>query len=176
MAAKVGYVDSYYKYLGVHVNVRGEVKHEVGKIKGEVMAVYDAIERHRMTVAEARYVINTVVAGKLQYAMQAVGLPRAFLHQVDNRSARLIKLKAGVGVTCPRYLVFLPCASMGLGVTCFTDMQDAITITEQIIRLNSDTLAGEVARARLMSEKEAQGVLSCPYDKEAMEELSLIHI
>jgi hypothetical protein len=170
VAAKVGYVDSYYKYLGVHVNVRGEVKHEVGKIKGEVMAVYDAIERQRMTVAEARYVINTVVAGKLQYAMQAVGLPRAFLHQVDNRSARLIKLKAGVGVTCPRYLVFLPCASMGLGVTCFTDMQDAITITEQIIRLNSDTLAGEVARARLMSEKEAQGVLSCPYDKEAMEE------
>ena len=78
-----------------------------------------------------------------------------------------MKLKSGIGVNGPRYLVFLRCDQMGLGITSFVDMQDAIMITEQVIRLNSDGLAGRVARARLMMEKEETGVLSCPYDQHA---------
>jgi hypothetical protein len=173
IATKVGHPEGYFKYLGVCTNVGGSVKHEVGRLASEVHRIYDAIERKELSPEEAKYVINTVIAGKLQYSMQTVGLPRAFLQRVDDRSARVMKLKSGIGVNGPRYLVFLRCDQMGLGVTSFVDMQDAIMITEQVIRLNSAGLAGRVSRARLMMEKERSGVLSCPFDRLAFEEMGL---
>ena len=152
----------------------GSVKHEVGRLNKEIFDVYDAIERQRMTVEEARHVINTVIAGKLQYSMQTVGLPRTFLERVDTRSARVIKLKAGVGVTAPREGVFIPCDDWGLGVLCFADLQDSITITENLIRLNSEGLAGEVTRAVLATEKDRLGIMSSPLDKRGLEQSSVV--
>ena len=58
---------------------------------------------------------------------------------------------------------------MGLGITNMKDLQDAISITEMVIRLNSDGLAGEVARARLIDLKHRQSVLACPLDAEGLE-------
>ena len=65
VAAKVGHLEGYFKYLGIYMSPLGSVKHEVGRLNKEIFDVYDAIERQRMTVEEARYVINTVIAGKL---------------------------------------------------------------------------------------------------------------
>ena len=117
-----------------------------------------------------KHVINTVTAGKLQCSMQTVGLPRSFLERVDTRSARVIQLKAGVGVTAPKEGVFIPCDDWGLGVVSFVDLQDSITITENLIRLNSEGVAGEVARAVLATEKDRLGIMSSPLGKAGLEQ------
>jgi hypothetical protein len=112
------------------------------------------------------FLVNTVVAGKLQYTMQTTGLPRSFLHRVDNKSTRIIKRSLKVGLSGPRHVVF--CKKYGVGVVNMTELQDAITVSEEIVRLNSKGLAGEVARARLMVTKGRLGVLSSPLDNDGM--------
>ena len=167
---KVGSVKGYFKYLGIHMSPIGVVSHEVGRLQHKLFEIYDMLERKQVSPIEARYVINTVIVGVLQYSMQVVGLPRAFLRKLDARSARVMKLKCGIGVNAPVEEVFAEVKIMGLGITNFVDLQDAITITEMIVRLNSESLAGEVARARMMATKMNQGVVSCPLDREGLEE------
>ena len=88
------------------------------------------------------------------------------MHRVGNRSARLIKLPLKVGLNGPRQVVF--CKKHGAGVVNMTELQDAITVVEEIVRLNSQGLAGKVARARLMTTKKRLGVLSSPLDNRGM--------
>ena len=49
------------------------------------------------------------------------------------------------------------------------DLQDSITITKNLIRLNSEGMAGEVARAVLATEKDRLGIMSSPLDKAGLE-------
>ena len=70
----------------------------------------------------------------------------------------------------PLEQVFLSSKEIGLGITNMEDLQDAISVTDMVIRLDSEGLAGEVARARLAAVKHRQGVLSCPLDSEGLEE------
>ena len=42
-----------------------------------------------------------------------------------------------------------------------------------LFRLNSSSIAGDIARARLMACKDRLGVLSCPYDAQSMQEAKI---
>ena len=141
----MGSTSGYFKYLGINMSPTGKVKHEMGRLEGKIMSIYDILDRKQLTPMEVRYVINTVIVGILQYSMQVVGLPRAFLRKIDARSARVMKLKTGIGMVAPLEQVFLSNKEMGLGITNMEDLQDAISVTEMVIRLNSEGLAGEVA-------------------------------
>jgi hypothetical protein len=169
-ACKMGRPNGYFKYLGVNMSPTGKIKHEVGRLDSKVMEIYDTLDRKNLTPMEVRYVINTVVVGILQYSMQVVGLPRAFLRKVDARSVRVMKVKCGIGMNSPVEQVFSGVKEMGMEITNMEDLQDAIAVTEMVVRLNSEGMAGEVARARLKGVKHRQGILSCPLDKEGLEE------
>jgi hypothetical protein len=75
--SKIGHAEGYFKYLGIMMSPVGNLRHEVGKLEAWVEGVYKSMHRQNLTTAERVYIINTVVAGKLQYTMQTTGLPRA---------------------------------------------------------------------------------------------------
>ena len=43
VSSKVGHLDGYFKYLGIYMSPLGVLKHEVGKLQGEVEEIYDII-------------------------------------------------------------------------------------------------------------------------------------
>ena len=56
----------------------------------------------------------------------------------------------------------------------FVDLQDSITITENLIRLNSEGMAGDVARAVLATEKDRLGIMSSPLDKAGLDQSGVV--
>ena len=144
VASRVGHLGGYFKYLGIYMSPLGSLKHEVGKLRSEVMGIFDVLDRKRLSTREVVYIVNSVVAGKMQYAMQTTGLPRKFLQEVDARSARVVKLSLKVGTRAPPHIVF--CKRYGVGVVNMVDLQDAVSISEEVIRLNSSGIAGGVAK------------------------------
>jgi hypothetical protein len=121
-ACRMGSTSGYFKYLGINMSPTGKVKHEIGRLEGKIMGIYDTLDRKQLTPMEVRYVISTVIVGILQYSMQVVGLPRAFFRKIDARSARVMKLKSGIGMVAPLEQAFLSNKEMGLGITNMEDL------------------------------------------------------
>ena len=54
---------------------KGKTGHEQRRIENKIFNILNLLEQKSLTIDEAKYCVNTVVAGVAQYTMRAVVLP-----------------------------------------------------------------------------------------------------
>ena len=108
------------------------------------------LEGQELTLEEAKYLVNVVLLGKMQYHMQTAVVSEGVLRAVDSRVAVAMKRRIGMHRCACNDFLFTSCHKGGFGLTSAVDLQHYVHVVEGLLRLNSDSLAGRVARARLL--------------------------
>ena len=97
---------------------------------------------------------SSIVQGKAGYLLQLAPFPLAVLDQWDSKLNNILRLKAGSSYSASPAMFHAPKDKGGLGIFTFHSLATQSLGTELLVRLQSPTLSGKVARSRLLAMEE----------------------
>ena len=119
-----------------------------------------------LSMAEAKYLINSKIMPAMLYPTQVAILPQSFLRKVDDRVRAVFSGVAGVsGNDVPTEYYYVDQEAGGYGIDSYEKRYHSMAVTNwlQLLNRNGGDMAGKVAAAAVAQHKRAHAVNRNPF-------------
>ena len=143
-----------FVYLGGRLSLNLDWTEITRKARVGIDRELNRLKRKQYDLAEAAAVASSIVQGKAGYLLQLAPFPLSVLDQWDSKLNNILRLKAGSSYSASPAMFHAPKDKGGLGIFTFNSLANQSLGTELLVRLQSPTLSGKVARSRLHAMEE----------------------
>ena len=118
-----------YLYLGKYLNIDLNWEKHERTMRAKFLWRLKLIKSKKLTMTQAVSIINIVANAYVIYAMDIYDFNSNTIKELDDKAAKLIKMKAGISPKSGNVLLYAPLEQGGLGLIKLTDKMMTIKIT-----------------------------------------------
>ena len=138
------------------------------KLRDEVSKILTILNHKKLSPAEFKYTVQSVLHSKLRYYLAVVPMLDTELDDIDARIARIMKKRMRMASSCSSPLLFMPDSEYGAELPSIKDTRSTMSIEMAHSLLNDDrSTLGAIIRHRLTDLRDslgwAQNPLSTPH-------------
>ena len=112
------------------------------------------IKSKKLTTTQVVSIINIVANAYVIYAMYICDFNPSIIKELDDKVAKLIRMKAGISLKSGNTLLYAPLEQGGLGLIKLADKMTNIKITGRFRQLKGNSIAELVLRYTLFNKKQ----------------------
>jgi len=135
-----------HRYLGVWISDTNDNKHTVKLLNTEIDLMGKAIKNKPLTDKLTSYIIRAVLHPAMEYRTQGIYLSHTEAEKLDSKVRSIFRSKANISKITGSKTTHHPDF---YGIPKFEDLQFIARTSELLYDLNSPTLEGVIARARM---------------------------
>src|SRR5271170_537265 len=140
--------DTPVRILGIWHTSKGNKKFQIELIKQKVTRTKNLITYKRITDKQAKYIINHVLMPSIEYLFNDLVLPKDTCNSIMSKITTSFKHKIGLASTAPNNMIF---NKLEYGFHHIFERQVLLHASNWPLRINSTSLAGEIARHKLQA-------------------------
>ena len=148
--------DESYLYLGIHINIDLNWEKHERTTRAKFLWRLKLIKSKKLTMTQAVSIINIVANAYVIYVMDICDLNPNIIKELDDKAAKLIRIKAGIPPNSGNALLYAPLEQGGLGLIKLADKMTNIKITGRFRQLKGNSIAELMLRYTLFNKTRQQ--------------------